>query len=384
MTLPKDFGFSEEASLLKQTSRDFLQNKLPTEKLHQLVADDPDSFRSPVAKWDRELWREMTALGWSTLSIPDSLGGLGMPAVAVAGLVEETSRAALPSPLMSTLQACFVLAACESEHANTALQKILSGQAATLAITDQFGSWDAQDSGVSATPVSDGYRLNGTAWFVQDAAKADFYIVKAKGDEGIGLFSVDAGAAGLNASPDHIVDLTRDQAHIEFANVEVADSAVLALPGGGVDAMHRAEPVILTLIAADIVGAGEWQLQTTVEYAKTRVQFDHPLGFFQAVKHPLVDLMLLIDQARALVYTAACAIDHEPRHAEKYARMAKAAACEVAAFGSRKSMQLHGGIGYTWECFVQIYFKRQIHNQMLFGDAAYQRTKLADLIIGTA
>ena len=383
MTLPKDFGFNEEASLLKQTARDFLQSKLPADSLHRLVADESDSFRSPVAKWDRELWREMTELGWSSLAIPESHGGFGMPAVAVAGLVEEIGRAALPSPLLATLQACYVLAGCNTDQAGTVLERILSGQAATLAITNQFGSWDAADTDVSATPINDGYQLNGIAWFVQDAAKVDTFIVKAKGKNGIGLFSVDANAAGVTINPDHIVDLTRDQAHIEFTNVDVSGSAVVALPGSGADAVRLAEPAILTLIAADIVGAGEWQLQTTVEYAKTRVQFDRPLGFFQAVKHPLVDLMVLIDQARGLVYTAACAIDREPQQAEKYARMAKAAACEVAAFGSRKSMQLHGGIGYTWECFVQLYFKRQIHNQMLFGEAAYQRAKLADLMFNS-
>jgi len=137
---------------------------------------------------------------------------------------------------------------------------------------------------------------------------------------------------------------------------------------------------MLTIVAADMTGAAEWQLGTTTEYAKVRRQFDRPLGFFQAVKHPIVNMMIAIDEARSLVYNAACAIDVEPQAAERYARMAKSAASDAAAFCSSRSVQLHGGIGFTWECDVQIYFKRQKHSQMLLGDGIYQREKLAALL----
>jgi alkylation response protein AidB-like acyl-CoA dehydrogenase len=137
---------------------------------------------------------------------------------------------------------------------------------------------------------------------------------------------------------------------------------------------------MLTIVAADMCGAAEWQLQTTVAYAQVRTQFEHPIGFFQAVKHPLVNMMLEVDRTRSLVYAAACAVDTEPDKAEEYARMAKASAADMAAFCSGRSVQLHGGIGFTWECDVHLYFKRQLHNQLLFGDAAYQRAKLAALL----
>jgi alkylation response protein AidB-like acyl-CoA dehydrogenase len=129
-------------------------------------------------------------------------------------------------------------------------------------------------------------------------------------------------------------------------------------------------------------GAAEWQLQTTTNYAKERVQFDRPIGFFQAVKHPIVNMMLMIDTARSLMFNAACAIDHEPELAQTYAHMAKASASDMAEFCSGRSVQYHGGTGFTWECFVHLYFKRQIHNQVLYGDAAYHRAKLADIMIG--
>ena len=145
-----------------------------------------------------------------------------------------------------------------------------------------------------------------------------------------------------------------------------------------------AMPAILTLISADMVGAGEWLLQTTVEYAKTRVQFDRPLGFFQAVKHPLVNVMLDIDRAKSLVYNAACSIDCDEGGALLNARMAKSMASDMAVFASSRAVQFHGGIGFTWECYVHIFFKRQMHNQVLYGDGKYHRQKIADAVIGKA
>ena len=152
----------------------------------------------------------------------------------------------------------------------------------------------------------------------------------------------------------------------------------------GAAALQKAFPAIWTLLAADIVGAAEWQLQTTVEYAKTREQFDHPLGFFQAVKHPLVNVMIQIDDSKSLVYSAACAFDWEPDRAAQCAHMAKALASETAAFASSRSVQTHGGIGFTWECFVHLYFKRQKHSQVLWGDACWHHSRLADILIGSA
>ena len=146
--------------------------------------------------------------------------------------------------------------------------------------------------------------------------------------------------------------------------------------------LRRSLPSILTIISSDMVGAGEWLLQTTTEYAKTRVQFEHPIGFFQAIKHPLVNVMIEVDKAKSLTYNAASSIDCGEDSAEVNARMAKAQASEMAIFSSSRAVQFHGGIGFTWECFIQIYFKRQMHNQALFGDAKYQRQLLSDLCIG--
>jgi alkylation response protein AidB-like acyl-CoA dehydrogenase len=372
MAQPDDYGFSEEAALLKDSARKFFKSNFPTDKLHRMVAENPDSSRLPESHWDKELWQQLLELGWTLLAVPESADGLGMPAVAVVGLIEEAGRVAFPCPLLATLNATYVLAAC-GDSGNEALKEIAAGATATLALTNSAGSWQPQDTEVSAAKG----KLNGTAWFVQDACKVDRLLVCAKKELGHCLYWVASDAPGITVHADAIVDLTRDQAHVEFCDVEAEEVCE-----GGLNALEQAFPAIWTMLAADVIGAAEWQLQTTAEYARTRTQFDRPIGFFQAVKHPLVDVMIQIDEAKSLVYNAACAIDHEPERAAEFAHMAKASASETAAFASSRSVQLHGGIGYTWECFIQLYFKRQKHSQMLWGDAAWHRTQLADIVLG--
>ena len=314
-------------------------------------------------------------LGWTAVCVPESAGGVGMPLVAAVALAEEVGRAAFPSPLIATFNATFVLNACASETSEAALADIATGKATSLAITNQVGSLEPEDTDVR---VVDG-KLTGTSYFVQDARKVGQFVVSASVGGEVGLYLVDASSPGVLIVPDGIIDLTRDQAHIVFDN---APAIELAAPGKGTSALRAALPAILCITAADMVGAGEWLLQTTVEYAKTRVQFDRPLGFFQAVKHPLVNVMIALDNARSLTYNAACAVDVGDDKAINLARMAKSQAGDVAEYGASRAVQFHGGIGFTWECYVHIFFKRQMHNQVLYGDARYQRAQLADAYIG--
>jgi alkylation response protein AidB-like acyl-CoA dehydrogenase len=380
MALTKDFGFGPDEQLVRDQARKLLRENFGIERLRKLVAaDHHEAYESAVqpAPYDPGLWRQMVELGWTGLAIPEDAGGVGMKTIAVATLVEEIGRVALPSPLVSTLIATMVLRAA---GAAVWLERIASGEAASLAATNTDGSWEPGDTDVTVQTEGGRTFLNGTAAFVQDARKAAFFVISARGPAGVALYAVPATAPGLTIRPDRIVDLTRDQATLALVNVVVDAAAVVAPEGRGVAALEAATPAILTIVAADLCGAAEWQLRTTTEYAKTRVQFDRPIGFFQAVKHPIVNMMLAVDRARSLTYAAACAIDHEPDDALRLARMAKAAAADAAAYCSDRSIQLHGGIGFTWECDVHLYFKRQKHNQLLYGDAAYQRAKLASLL----
>jgi alkylation response protein AidB-like acyl-CoA dehydrogenase len=383
MAQPKDFGFGSEEQMLRDSARKFLKDNSPIEKLRALVARDHKlAYESPVqpVAWDEKIWKQMVELGWTALAVPESAGGAGMKMIAVAALAEEIGRAALPSPLIATLIATAVLSRCKGDAAKAALERIVGGEAASLAGPGAEGSWLPDATSIAVTTSGDGAVLKGTVPFVQDARKVAFFVVAARDAKGVGLYVVAADAPGLTIKPDRVVDLTRDQASLVFDDVKVGKDAIVAAPGAGSEAVAAALPSILTIVAADICGAAEWQLQTTAEYARVRTQFDRLIGFFQAVKHPIVNVMIDVDRARSLTYAAACAIDTEPDQALRLARMAKAAASDAAAFASSRSIQLHGGIGFTWECDVHIYVKRQKHNQFYFGDGPYQRAKIADLI----
>lgn len=377
MTQPKNFAFGDDEKMLRDSARKFFSDNSPVDRVFALVADNPDPNREVETKWEPDLWQQMIGLGWTAVAVPERAGGMGMPAVAAAALAEEAGKAAYVGPLLTTLCSTYVLGECQGEVADASLSHIMEGKAFTLAVTNGDGEWGADELPVK----EEGGVLQGVVPFVQDPQKADYFVVAATAGEALELYVIPNDAPGLSVQADAIVDLTRDQGRLVLENVPVSQSQKLT-NGDAADILAAAEPMVVTLIAADMVGASEWQLQTTTEYAKTREQFGRPIGFFQAVKHPIVDMMVMIDQARGHVYNAACAWDFEREHAEKYARMAKASAADTAVFCSNRSVQLHGGIGFTWECYLHLYFKRQMHNQMLYGDAQWQRTKLADLLLG--
>jgi len=378
-TQPKNFGFGEDENALKNLALKFFQDNFSAGNLHDLVASDSDSRRSRECRWDRAMWQQIVDLGWLMTAVPERAGGLGMSAAAVAGLVEEVGRAAFPCPLLPTLGVTYILDACGNEPADAVLARIAEGEAFSYASCNQYGSWSDSESELK---VEHG-KLNGSVYFVQEAQKVDGFLVNAKLNGEVALYAVPAKIAGLSVNPDAIVDLTRDQATLEFSDVDIAQCQLVATADAVLSALSAATPAMLVILSADMCGAAEWQLQTTAEYARTRQQFDRAIGFFQAVKHPLVEFMVEIDQARSLLYNAACAIDFEPEMAGQYARMAKAVANDAVGFGSRKSVQLHGGIGFTWECYIHLYLKRQLHSQVLLGDASYQRARLAELVLAS-
>ena len=379
---PKDFGFGEDEAMLRDLARQFLDEKLPIEALRRLVAEAPEPIydEGQRPRWDEALWKEIVELGWTGLAVGEEEGGAAISLAGIAGVVEEVGRHALPSPLVPTLCATLMLREAGGEVAKSLLARIADGTTATLAITGERGSWDPSEPALSAREEEGGLVLDGQAHFVQDAFKADVLIASARSADEVVLCAVEKGAAGLELQADHIHDLTRDQATVRFDGVRVDARAVVS--SSALPVLRGAWPGILVLVAADLCGSSEWQLQTTVEYARNRKQFDRQIGFFQAVKHPLVDAMVEIDRARSLLYHAACEVDRGSDEAETAARMAKSAASDAGAFVSDRSIQLHGGIGFTWECDVHIFFKRSMHNQALYGDGVHQRKKLADQLIG--
>jgi alkylation response protein AidB-like acyl-CoA dehydrogenase len=366
----RDFGFDNETGMLKDACRRFLEECRPLEALRPHLQGTEDPYRGEARDgWhDMATWQAMIKLGWHMLAVPEDAGGIGLGLVAAAAIQEEIGRAACPTPLTSTLQATFVL---RQAQARDCLAKIADGTSISLAILGEEGSLVPESTEVTAH----GNRLNGISWYVQDAAKVDGFLVAARDTQGIGLYYVDSKCVVVES--DRIVDLSRDQGRVTFRDTQ---AEIVAPPGEGDKALGSALPALLTLVAADIAGAAEWQVQTTAEYAKSREQFDRPIGFFQAVKHPIVDMMIAADETRSLVYNAACAFDQDPDDALRCALMAKSSASDTAAFCANRSTQLHGGIGFTWEADVQIFHKRQMHSQHLFGDGTWHRQQLSELL----
>jgi alkylation response protein AidB-like acyl-CoA dehydrogenase len=380
--VPKDFGFGPDEEMLRDLAHKFLAEQMPIEKLRTLAAPDPVPIYEEGQRpgWDEAVWKQIVELGWPSLAVPEAAGGTGFSFVGVVGLVEEVGRHALPSPLIASLNASLVLREADRERAGPWLARLADGASTSLAITNSRGSWTAEDSEVRATSTSEGLRLDGTSYFVQDAFKSDLFVVAAREGETLRLCVVPRESAGLTLEQDQILDLTRDQATLRFEGVTVPEAAVVCEDAAA--ALRRAWPALLCVVSADLCGTSEWQLQTTVEYAKSRKQFERQLGFFQAVKHPLVDAMIDIDRARSLLYHAASLVDAGHPDALNAARMAKSAASDAGAYVSGRSVQLHGGIGFTWECDIHLFFKRSLHNQTLYGDGVHQRRHLADALIG--
>lgn len=379
-TSPADFGFGETEGELRDVVRRFLAEQFPITTLRELVAADPEAVyvHGDPAGYDRDLWARLVDMGLSALAVPEHAGGTPVSLAGLAGVVEEAGYAALPSPLASTITATLVLNHCEPDAARPWLQAIAQGTPAALASTDTSGSWQPAACSVAAVAEGTSFRLTGTASFVQDAGKAELFVVLCQAGGERLLVVVPAGADGLTVERDHIHDLTRDQATLQFDAVLVEQAAVVSTDGA--EALGAAWPGVLVIAAADLCGGAEWLLQTTVDYATNRVQFDRPLGFFQAVKHPIVNVMIDLDRAKSLTYHAASLVGANSDDAESAARMAKSAASDAAAFAADRAVQLHGGIGFTWEHDAHIYFKRAMHGQAIYGDGRYHRQQLADVM----
>ena len=375
MATPKDFGFTEDISMLKDTFAKFLSEQKTIENLRPSLkgTEDPYHGDQRSAFYDTQSWQQTVELGIHAVSIPEDQGGIGMGLVAATAIAEEIGRYALATPLTNTLLATFLLRAIDSPEGNALLEAMAGGTRVGIALYGEDASLEGDSTDVR---VEDG-KLQGQSWYVTDAQKSEILIVAAESADGIDLYRVDCQSANVRVLDDRIVDLTRDQARIQF---DGAEAQALTTGGRGLLSFQKSLPALLTLTAADIAGAAEWQLQTTAEYAKVRSQFDRPIGFFQAVKHPIVDMMITADETRSLVYQAAAAFDFEPEDAARCAHLAKSSASDTAEFCANRSTQLHGGIGFTWEADVQIYHKRQMHSQFLFGDGIWQRAKLAELL----
>ncbi|MGW2287442.1 acyl-CoA dehydrogenase family protein [Streptomyces phaeochromogenes] len=380
-----DFAFSEEQEELRRTVRAFLADTSPETEMRRLM-ETPEGF-------DRALWRRMgTELGLQGLAVPEEYGGAGYGPVEVGVVMEELGRALLCAPfLASAVLATTTLLRCDDEDAR---KRLLPGLASgelvgTLALTEGSppgtGSpggattrWDAEGIRLTARDSAGSWLLSGHKMFVLDGAAADVVLTVARTDEGISIFWVDGDAAGLTREPLPTMDPTRRQARLDYQDVPA--TRLRTSSGDGWDLVSQVLDRAAVALAAEQVGVASRALDMAVEYAKVRHQFGRPIGSFQAVKHLLADVLLEVESARAAAHYALLAAENEDPELPSVASLAKAFCSDACLQATEQNIQVHGGIGFTWEHPAHLYLKRAKTSQLLFGDPAYHRELLAQRI----
>jgi alkylation response protein AidB-like acyl-CoA dehydrogenase len=370
--------FTAEQDELREGVRAVLARECPISLVREVV----EKGTTPDA-----LWGQMVELGWPALTVPEPAGGLGMGAVELAVVVEELGRVLAPGPFVPTLtQFAPVVAEAGSPEQQ---QRFLGGVAAgeltgTLALVERSGSVDAGHVSTTATPDRDGFVLDGAKEMVVEAPTVDEIVVIARvpgtsGDDGVGGFVVPRADAGLD--PVDALDPSRPVARVTLDGVRVDSDRVLGEPGPTTAAaVARAVEVAATALAVETVGAAQTILDITLAYAKQREQFGAPIGSFQAIKHKFADMLVALERARATSYFAALTIAEDDARRALAASTAKAAAGDCAALLAKEGIQIHGGIGYTWEHDMHLYVRRVKSSSLLFGNAAQHRARVADLI----
>jgi alkylation response protein AidB-like acyl-CoA dehydrogenase len=367
-----DFAFSEEQEELRRTVRAFLDDRSPESEVRRRM-ETADGH-------DRRLWAQLAQLGLLGLAIPDEWGGAGASLVEVGVVLEEAGRSLLVAPYFSTvvLATTALLAAGDEAARKAYLPAIAAGEiTATLALTEDDGHPDPDAGRASARPDGDGWRLDGVKSFVLDGHTADVVVVAARAPSGLSLFTVPGDAPDLTRTPLDTMDLTRKQARLEFAGTP---ARLLGRAGGGADTLARVLDVAAVALAVEQVGGAARTLEMAVDYAKIRHQFGRPIGSFQAVKHTCADMLLEVEAARSAAYYGLWAAATQAPDLPATASLAKAYCSDAFADVTAKNIQVHGGIGFTWEHPAHLYFKRARASAVLFGDATYHRERLASRI----
>jgi alkylation response protein AidB-like acyl-CoA dehydrogenase len=366
--------FTEEQEQLRTTLRRFLADKAPSAEVRRWMDSDPG--HDPV------LWRQMAVqLGLHGLALPEEYGGFGGGPVELGIVLEELGRVLLPSPYFATVAlAGQALTACGDDTAKARwLPGIADGSlTATLALAEEGGSWRPEDVATRATVTrgEGGWALSGTKMFVVDGDSADLLLVVARGGTGPALFAVHGDAPGVTRTRLAALDPTRRLARIDL------DGAAAARVGPDGDAsayLRTVLDLVAVALAAEQVGGAQACLDTAVEYAKVRVQFGRPIGSFQAVKHKCADILVRVEAARSAAYHALFVAAEGSSELPVSAALAAAYCADAFTHAAKENIQIHGGIGYTWEHDAHLYLKRAKSSQHLFGSPASHRTRLAEL-----
>jgi alkylation response protein AidB-like acyl-CoA dehydrogenase len=373
-----DFAFSEEQEMLRRSARDFLAKECPP-KVVRRAMEGEDAY-------DAALWKKIADLGWTALGIPEKFGGVGSFLDLIV-VLEEAGRTLLPGPFFATMGLAVpaLIEAGTEAQKKEALGAIAAGQArATLAATEPSGRWDAAGITLSAKPAGGGWKLDGIKQFVPDAQDADYTVVAARtrgeGEDGVSLFLVTGRPKGMTVAPLKTLDMTRRWCEVRFDGVELGSDALMGVPHTAWPALKRALEWGTAALCAEMVGGAQKVLETSTEYVKTRHQFGKPIGIYQAVSHRLADMLVLSESGRSATYYAAWAVEADAPDRSLASSMAKAYVSDAYRKIAGDGIQVHGGIGFTWEHDMHLYFKRAKASEVTLGDATYHRELVAQAL----
>jgi len=368
-----NFAFSEEQEELRKSVRRFLEDKSPETEVRRLM-DTTEGY-------DPAVWNQMAQqLGLQGLAIPEEFGGSGYSYVELIVVLEEMGRALLCAPYFSTvaLAANALLVAGDEAAKKQYLPGLASGEViATVALTEDAGKWDEAGVTLTATASGDGFTLTGSKNFVLDGHVANLILVTARTAGGVSLFAVDGDAPGLTRTALSTMDQTRKQAKLEFADTP---ARLIGTEGNAWPAVAKTLDLAAVALAAEQVGGAQKVLEMSVEYAKVRVQFGRPIGSFQAIKHKCADMLLEVESAKSAAYYAGWAAAEDSDELPVVASLAKAYCSDAYFHAAAENIQIHGGIGFTWEHPAHLYFKRAKSSELYLGDPTYHRELLAQRI----
>ena len=373
-----NFAFTEDQDSLRDVVRSFMENKSSEEEVRRLMDTE--------GGYDPAVWQQMGAeLGLQGIHIPEEFGGQGFGFVELAIVFEEMGRRLLCSPYLATvaLATNAILNAGTDAEKSALLPGIATGETiAALAFTEANGRWDADGITMVAKGSGSDWTLDGEKMFVIDGHNADLIVVVARtegssGTDGISFFTVAGDAAGLTRTPLATMDQTRKQARLEFAGVKATP---LGAAGAGWAALAKTLDQAAVCLSNEMVGGAQFVLDMSVEYAKVRVQFGRPIGSFQAIKHKCADMLLEVESAKSAAYYSAWAAAEDNEELPVVASLSKAYCSDAYFHATAENIQIHGGIGFTWEHPAHLYFKRAKSSEILLGDATYHRELLAQRI----
>ena len=363
---------TEELDLIRSTAREFLADRIGIPVVRELMMSDEG--------FDRSLWKELADLGWTGLTIDETHGGAGYGFVELTVLAEEMGRAVTPGPFFASavLATEAIKAAGTPDQQASLLPDLASGATiGTLAVWEEPRGWGLDELQTTASRRGDDWVLAGSKRFVLDAHLADLLIVAARLPEGgVGLFAVASDSPGVTVTQTPTLDPTRRMGDITFDSVV---ARTLLGEGPGEEALRRALALGAVALANEQVGGAQRCLEMSVEHAKSRYQFGRPIGSFQAIKHRCAEMLVRVEQARSAAYYAARVTD-DPEELELASHLAASLASEAYEWVSAENIQVHGGIGFTWEHDAHLYFKRAKASSLLLGDPRHHRRLLGDAI----